>query len=104
MLAPDRMGHWRRWLTTLQREVGRDDPDALRQMIELRDELTALIPHAARAIHSQGYSWTDIGNALDIHRVTAYQRFAERPVRGQVVDVVEGVVDAADRFRAANAG
>lgn len=89
MLGDDRLGHWRRWLRTLQREVARDDPEALRQMIQLRDELSAMIPAAAREIHQQGYSWTDIGTALGCSRVSAFQRFAEPRESGVVVDVTE---------------
>jgi hypothetical protein len=78
MLGTDRVGYWRRWLRTMTREVGRDDPAALAELLDLADELRrVLIPEAARAIQAQGYSWADIGRELGVSRVTAYQRFAQ---------------------------
>ena len=88
MLGNDRKGYYRRWLRTLSREVGLDDPAALREMIELRDELTAMIVDSARTLNDRGYSWADIARDLGCSRVTAFQRFA-RPTAKAVASLIE---------------
>ena len=88
MLGDDRKGYYRRWLRTLAREVGQDDPAALREMIELRDELNGMIVEAGRTLNDRGYSWADVARDLGCSRVTAFQRFA-RPTAKAVAAMIE---------------
>lgn len=98
MLGTDRKGYYRRWLRTLAREVGQDDPAALQEMIELRDELTEMLGEAARTLNERGYSWADIARDLGCSRVTAFQRFAS-PTAKAVARVAGLVHDGDDGAR-----
>lgn len=71
---------------------GAGDLPALRALAELRQQLAALERLAAAGLHAQGYSWAEIGRALDITRQSAWERLgcqaapdARNPETGQGV-------------------
>jgi len=55
-----------------------DDPD-LTEMVELRTILDDLIADAIAGLRSHGYTWTQIGAALNITKQAAQQRYGRRP-------------------------
>lgn len=68
----------RHGVASILRSVARRDdfdvPD-LATLDRMRFEIDAAIEVAARRLHDDGHSWTDIGAALGTTRQNAYQRF-----------------------------
>jgi len=68
----------RRILVAMGRRVADRDIEALPVLAELAAELDRVTLLAVANLHSQGYSWTDIGRSLGITRQAARQRYAAR--------------------------
>ncbi|MDT8915775.1 hypothetical protein [Amycolatopsis sp. PS_44_ISF1] len=83
MTETDKYGKFvRRIMRAYGRRVANLDIEGLKGLVELRDELDALIVDSARKLQDQpkgqGYSWGDIGRVLGISRQAAQQRFGKR--------------------------
>jgi hypothetical protein len=66
-------------LASLPNRVGDADVDMLRGLAELAPMIDDLLGDTVRRLREQyGYSWADIGRALDITRQSAYERFGRQ--------------------------
>lgn len=68
----------RRVLRGLSERVGSADLEALRAMVELRDDLEGCIAEAVKGLRHDAdlpASWADIGEALGVGREAAYKRY-----------------------------
>lgn len=67
-----------RVLANLGERVGDADPEALREMVELREELETHIETAIRKLRNNEdlpATWTDIGEAMGITRENACRKY-----------------------------
>lgn len=64
----------RRIIRAHGRRVGSGDPEALRDLVALRDELNTAIDHAANELHEGGFSWAEIARPLGVARQSVYER------------------------------
>ena len=67
-----------RILRAYSRRVADGDIEALSFMTGLADELDDAIAQAVKGLRTQGYSWTEIGDRLNITRQAARQRWTGR--------------------------
>jgi ECF sigma factor len=68
----------RRILRAYSRRVADGDIEALALMTGLADELDEAIAQAVKGLRDQGYSWTEIGDRLNISRQAARRRWTGR--------------------------
>jgi hypothetical protein len=68
----------RRILRAYSRRFADGDIDALSLMTGLADELDDAIAQAVKGLCTQGYSWTEIGDRLNISRQAARQGWMGR--------------------------
>ena len=68
----------RRIMAALEARSGLSDQMCLGALAELSRDMDRVIVRVARELHSQGYSWGDIGRGLGITRQAARQRFADK--------------------------
>lgn len=71
-------GMVQRMIRAYARRVNKGDVTTLRGFRELELELRRHVDAAARDLHDQGFSWTEIGDELGISRQAARQRFMDR--------------------------
>ena len=75
MIEPKELAGMERWLSAMIAKAGRDDPEALAQVIALLDDARTKLPAAAQALREAGYSYADIARPLGIARESAFLRF-----------------------------
>lgn len=85
MFEPREVQRFQRELAAMVLRAGRDDPEALAQVIGLLADAQALLPLAVTELrtpscapggtYETAYSWADIGKALGVTRSAAQQRF-----------------------------
>jgi len=70
----------RRMLKAAAKRMELEDPERLRELIALKDEVDAAIAHAAVALHEgeNGFSWAQIAEPLGITRQAAQQRWGKK--------------------------
>lgn len=79
--APDMAGFVRRVARAMVRRAAEGDLEALSALVEIRRATDAAINDAARALHAEGHSWTDIARELGTTRQNARQRFSNDTAR-----------------------
>lgn len=68
----------RRILRAASKRMADADPEDLAELVALREAVDEAIDNAARAVHANGASWTEIGAALGVSRQAARQRWADK--------------------------
>lgn len=71
-------GMVRRMIRAYARRVDKGDVTTLARFRELQAELDQHITDAARSLHDQGFSWTEIAVELGITRQAARQRYMRK--------------------------
>lgn len=80
MLEPRDVGRWEREIDALCREVGRNDPEAFAQGVQLLERLRDGLNSAAANLRTNHhYSWADLARPLGVTRSAAQQRFGKVP-------------------------
>lgn len=69
----------RRMIRALVRRAEEGDTESIEQLVETRRHLDGAITNAGRALHSFGYSFTELGDVLGTSRQAARERFTPRP-------------------------
>lgn len=54
------------------------DAESLAQAVQLQTLMDATVTAAARDLNAQGFSWAEIGAALNMTRTGAHKRYAAR--------------------------
>lgn len=85
------VGMCRRVIRSLGKRV---DTEALAAFADLRRELELAEAASARALHAEGFSWTEIGAVMGITRQAARQRFATPADRPEQADGQLELVEA----------
>ncbi len=65
----------RRTIDAYARRVAAGDVEALRDFVNLAEQLDTAIATAVKGLRAFGYSWADIGDRLHISRQAAQQRW-----------------------------
>lgn len=68
-------GFCRRIIRAFSRRVAAGDVEALRDLVALSRDLDAAITDAVVGLREFGYSWTEIGERLNISKQAAQQRW-----------------------------
>lgn len=76
--APELGATSRRFARALAGRCAEGDTEGLEQLVEVSRAVEAAIADGARALHSTGYSWTDIASLLGVTRQAARQRFGTK--------------------------
>lgn len=64
-----------------RRIANHGDVEALRQLVDLTNDLDDAITHAVTGLRRHGYSWTDIATRLGITKQAAQERWATSTTR-----------------------
>lgn len=64
-----------RVIRAYSRRVSAGDIEAIADMTDLADEMSAAIQHAVTDLRGHGYSWADIARRLNVTRQAAQQRW-----------------------------
>lgn len=81
MIEPATTARFQRELRAMIRAAG-DDPEAFAVVDGLLRHAFTDMNTAAHALVSQGFSWREIGRALEITRTAAHKRYAAGEAKG----------------------
>lgn len=96
MMEPEQIQRFQRELRAAARSA--DDAEGLAQLVELQRQLESAVAERARALHADGYSWTELARPLGVSRQAARQRY------GRPVDAAGSFHAAVDGLAAGAAG
>lgn len=77
--TPEFLAMVRRMLRAAGRRVAEADEVELAELVRLRDEVDQVIAVAVEGWRAQGRSWATIGNALQLSKQGAQQRYGRTP-------------------------